>query len=243
MERNRQTKVLVIIALVLAICGMTLGFAAFSSTLNISSSATVTPNSNDFKVVVYGATNYDDINWENFFETDVDMTKWSYDYAVPIDRSDTGLSATNATIDNTNFIVSNMSAEFIEPSTFSIGYIFLIKNEGEYGTYISIPQYLKDQYLSGEHMGTCTPGDGATKELVQEACEGIFAGITSVINSNGENISNYLVDPTASDYMIGVGDYVLVSYEIGYEGEARADGPFSVKFEDFKITFSTAPSK
>ena len=33
---------------------MTVGFAAFSTTLNISSSATVTPNSEDFKIVAYG---------------------------------------------------------------------------------------------------------------------------------------------------------------------------------------------
>ncbi|MBQ3511969.1 MAG: hypothetical protein IJA30_06735 [Bacilli bacterium] len=49
MEKERQIKLLSIIALVVAITGMTLGFAAFSTTLNISSSATVTPNSEDFK--------------------------------------------------------------------------------------------------------------------------------------------------------------------------------------------------
>ena len=52
MEKTRQIKILSIVALVVAIAGMTLGFAAFSTTLSISSSATVTPNSDDFKVVV-----------------------------------------------------------------------------------------------------------------------------------------------------------------------------------------------
>ena len=66
MEKNRQIKILSIVALVLAIAGMSLGFAAFSSTLTISSSATVTPNSNDFKVVVYGLKNYDDFNSSDF---------------------------------------------------------------------------------------------------------------------------------------------------------------------------------
>ena len=243
MRYDRKVKILSIIVLVIAVVGMSLGFAAFSATLNISSSATVTPNSADFKVKVYGLTDYDAIDFERFFNSNLDMSIWSSDYSTAIDKDNLGINATNATINNTNFTVSNMSAEFTEPSNFSIGYIFLIKNEGAYGTYISIPEYLKQMYLSGEHMGTCTPGVGATEELVQEACEGVYSLITAVYSSNGDNISNYLVNPTASDYLIGVDDYVVVAYEIGYSGDARADGPFSVEFEDFKITFSTAQSK
>ena len=55
MEKTRQIKLLSIVLLVIAITGMTLGFAAFSTTLSISSSATVTPNSEDFKVVMLGS--------------------------------------------------------------------------------------------------------------------------------------------------------------------------------------------
>ena len=51
MERHRQVKMLSIIALVIAIVGMSLGFAAFSTTLSISSSASVNPSGEDFKVV------------------------------------------------------------------------------------------------------------------------------------------------------------------------------------------------
>ena len=46
---KRKTKIITIVALVIAIFGMTLGFAAFSATLNISTSATVAPNSEDLK--------------------------------------------------------------------------------------------------------------------------------------------------------------------------------------------------
>lgn len=242
MERNRKMKILSIIALVLAIAGMSLGFAAFSSTLTISSSATVTPNGNDFKVVVYGLKSLSGFNIEEVFASGPDMTEWSSDYASALDSYNTGVNATNAVIDNTNFTVSNMSAEFTEPSQV-IGYAFLIKNEGKYGTYISIPQYLKDMYLSGEHMGTCTAGDGATEELVQAACNGVFGQITAVYSSDGTDVSNKLVSSSQGEHLIDVGDYVVVIYAIGYEGETRADGPFSVKFADFKITFSTAQSK
>ena len=66
MEKTRQMKILSIIALVVAIAGMTLGFASFSTTLSISSSATVIPNSEDFKVV---------LSWS---ETDSNVKNLSY---------------------------------------------------------------------------------------------------------------------------------------------------------------------
>ena len=54
MRKDRKVQILSIVALVLAITGMSLGFAAFSSTLTISSSATVTPNSDDFSMTFLG---------------------------------------------------------------------------------------------------------------------------------------------------------------------------------------------
>ena len=43
---SRSSKVVAIVALVVAVIGLGIGFAAFSSTLTISSSATVTPSAN-----------------------------------------------------------------------------------------------------------------------------------------------------------------------------------------------------
>ena len=50
MERNRKQKLLMIIALVVAIASLSLGFAAFSIILNILSNASVSPSSDTFKV-------------------------------------------------------------------------------------------------------------------------------------------------------------------------------------------------
>lgn len=50
MEHNRSQKLLMIIALIMGIASLSIGFAAFSTTLNISSSASVSPNSGDFKI-------------------------------------------------------------------------------------------------------------------------------------------------------------------------------------------------
>ena len=50
MYKTKKEKILMIIALVVGIASLSIGFAAFSTTLNISSSASVNPNSDNFKV-------------------------------------------------------------------------------------------------------------------------------------------------------------------------------------------------
>ena len=54
MKQNKQSKLVAILALCVSVVGLTLGFAAFSNTLTISSSATVKPDQKDFKIVAYG---------------------------------------------------------------------------------------------------------------------------------------------------------------------------------------------
>jgi len=51
MRTIRQKKMIRLWLLVMIISGLTIGFAAFSNTLNIKSSTTVKPNPSNFKVV------------------------------------------------------------------------------------------------------------------------------------------------------------------------------------------------
>ena len=75
MRRRQKTKTVAIIALTISVLGLTLGFAAFSNVLTISSSATVTPNESDFKLQLYGMprTYYDDEFTEEDAEDFYDM--------------------------------------------------------------------------------------------------------------------------------------------------------------------------
>ena len=50
MNESKSYKIIAIIALLLGIVGVTLGYAAFSSTLTISSSAEVKPDPSTFNV-------------------------------------------------------------------------------------------------------------------------------------------------------------------------------------------------
>ena len=51
MEKNRSTQLIAIIALVVGIIGLSVGFASFSSVLSIKSSADVKPDKDSFTVV------------------------------------------------------------------------------------------------------------------------------------------------------------------------------------------------
>ena len=95
--KNKTFKIISIVALLLGIVGITLGYAAFSSTLKIESSAEVAPNESSFNV---------DFSSSNTSVVEEDITP-------ALNTNVTGFSATNAEIDNTtNPVISNLHATF-----------------------------------------------------------------------------------------------------------------------------------
>lgn len=228
MEKARQVKILSIVALVLAIAGMTLGFAAFSTTLSISSSATVTPNSDDFKITIYGIKDssfYDTFADNNYAYTDSDI---SDSYGVALDSDAT---STTASIDNVSHTISNINASFSNEG--DVQYAFIIKNEGKYDAYLDLTDKKTGSIIAVLLNKNCIAKDGATESLVASACNGVQAAVGFVDKETGREIST-----TESYYKITSGDYVLFTVMMNYSGPF-ADGPFDVEFEDFQLKFST----
>ena len=152
MEKQRQIKILSIVALVLAISAMTLGFAAFSTTLNISSSASVTPSSADFSVK---------------FSTS--QTSLVTDAVAPSSKT-SGITTTNGTIVNgVSPTLSNLSSTFTSPGQYA-EYTVYARNTGEYTAYLNNINYLGDK--------TCIASSGTTESLVQSACNSINITVT-----------------------------------------------------------------
>lgn len=228
MEKNRSSKIVALIALVIAVVGITLGFAAFSNTLTISSSASVKPNADEFKLMIYGLTDSSELS--NIVSgQSPDFSKWSTTSIMPADYSN-GVEASDAIVNNTDFTISNIAVDFVEPATYA-KYIFAIKNEGEYDAYMDFSSY--GTSVIGK---TCTAGEGTTQTLVDEACEEMFLG-GELFDSSFQSIN------ITGSYKIAVGDYLYIRLDVRYIGSdstARADGPFSVKFDDIKVDFSTA---
>ncbi|MBO4245724.1 MAG: hypothetical protein J5892_03170 [Bacilli bacterium] len=208
---NNAYKIISIIALVLGVLGVTLGYAAFSSTLTISSSANVTPSSSTFNV--------------DFSSSSSSVVA---DPITPtLNKTATGFSATNATINNSSDpIISNLVATFTEPGQ-SVTYDFYAYNAGEFIA------YLNGINFSGSK--TCTAVTGTTQALVNSACNGITLSVKvgsedATTTSIGSISGHSLAKNTAEQVT------VVISY---VSGSAVADGNFNVTLPDIVLTYDS----
>ena len=208
--KNKTFKIISIVALLLGIVGITLGYAAFSSTLKIESSAEVIPNESSFNV---------DFSSSNTSVVEDDITP-------TLNTNVTGFSATNAEIDNTsNPVISNLHATFTEPGQ-SATYTFYAYNRGEYLA------YLNSIIFTGNK--TCTARTNTNQALVDTACTGISLSIQvtgiDATTTSLSSISNHTLAINSADTITVVIDYAA--------GSGRADGDFDVTFPDITLTYN-----
>ena len=217
MEKNRQTKVLSIIALVLAITGMSLGFAAFSTTLNISSSASVTPDSSTFKVGFYRSNTSALAGGPSGEEIDATKTGNAFAKDVYVDDGST--------------TISKLEANFTAPGE-SVTYSFYVGNSGEYDAYL---KEINFNNLTGATSNkVCVAGTGATASLVDAACNDI------VLTVSVHDINASTSMTSISSKMLTKKTFTPITVTIEYlSNGARADGPFTVSFGDISLEYST----
>ena len=211
MNDNRGYKIISIIALVLGAVGVTLGYAAFSSTLTISSSAEVNPAATNFNV--------DFSSSASSVVTD--------DITPTLNKTVSGFTATDASIDNSSDpVISNLKATFTEPGQ-SVTYTFYAYNAGEYVA------YLNGINFSGSK--TCTPKTGTTQSLVASACNGIClsvkVGSEDATTTSVGTISGHSLAKNSSEQIT-----VTISYA---SGSAIADGNFDVTLPDIVLNYDS----
>ncbi|MBQ3511970.1 MAG: hypothetical protein IJA30_06740 [Bacilli bacterium] len=232
MEKQRRVKILSIVALVLAISAMTLGFSAFSTTLNISSSATVTPNASDFKMMVYGLN--DDVTEDDYNEYTLDSNLYTSTNSIrPIlggawNGLSSPLSSTIGTISSTSnsIVISNMSVGFYKP-TEQIIYPMIIYNEGKY-----------DAYVTSEILGEkeCTTTESTMTPLMEYACEQVNM-VFELYTSDGDEIYN----SENNNIVLKSGEYIYAHLYMEYSDSSNqlSDGSFNIKFPNIELSFST----
>ena len=187
MEKNRETKIIAVTSMIIAVITLTIGYAVFSKNLNIQNmSATVKANEANFKVKFSNlSTKLDESDIQPYFT----------EGAVG-----TGLSAH---IDNSgvNPKLTNMGGAFdtmVDDYGNNSGYIYYSLysiNDGEYDAYLksikmsNVPGY--DKPL------VCMPNEGTSKELVDEACKNLHVkvSVTSAYIPNQQQKS-YFIDAT-----------------------------------------------
>ena len=80
--------------------------------------------------------------------------------------------------------------------------------------------------------GTCTAGEETSETLVNEACP--YVTISTIID-RFDNSGN-------SPLQIKKGEYIMLQRQIWYDSNGkRADGDFSVSFEDLTLEFTSVP--
>lgn len=211
---NRKTKIFIIVLLIVCVVQLSIGFAAFSQVLNISSSLKVTPESSYFKV--------------NFSSS---PTALATSNIVPT-KSDSKIVATNAVIDNTNDpTITNMYAVFTEPGQY-VEYTFYSFNTGKYLAYLNEVNF---KNISGETLTKkCTPLIGAREDLVQAVCGDIELSIQvgpTLFKATNNNINSHTLAREASE---------KVKVKIVYTNNDHwADGDFEVSFGNITLDYGS----
>lgn len=216
MERDRSTKVIAIVALCVAVFGLSVGFAAFSNDLTIQSEATVKPDSNDFDV--------------NFSSVNTSET----DGAVTATTSGASVTAQNATISNaTDPTISGIKVEFTEPGQ-SATYSFFAHNAGKYDAFLNSVSF-KNATDAPTNID-CVAAEGTSAAMVASACDGISIKVQvgeTTFTGTTPNIANHKLPIDQNQY-----EPVVVTIEYA-AGAARADGDFQVKIGDIVLTYGS----
>lgn len=216
MEKNRKVQIIAIVALIVGIVGLSIGFAAFSSVLNIQASANVKPDSSTLNVDFSSA------------EDKVEIAE-----ITPTATPNT-LVTTNGVIDNSGDpTISNLSATFTEPGQ-SVVYKFYAYNAGELNAYLKSIVFSN---VTGQNATKiCTAAQGTTDALVQKACDKI-----SVKVKVGNELETTTGKASITGHTLSKGNGELVTVTLEYEaGADRADGDFTVAFGNITLNYSSA---
>ena len=220
-----KNKGVTIAALIIAIIGLSIGFAAFSNTLTIRSSASVNPT-NTMRVV--------------FSKSSSGEVTGAVNSVLP----DNSTYGDGATIDNSasqNSVLKDIHAKFTAPNqTVKYNTDLYVVNVGNYQAQLTGVTF---KNITGESVfKKCTAvttnkqeSEIATDSLVQQACNGISISV---------KIGNKVATPsdTSLNYQIlNVGASLPVEVTITYaNGSAYADGDFEVEFGDIEISATSA---
>lgn len=214
MEKRRYSKIIAVVALVLAVVGLTLGFAAFSNTLTISSSAAVNPSAETFKVQFSSSESALETNGVTGVATG-------------------GATAGTATVTGTT--VSNLTAGFTAPGQ-TVSYTFYTHNTGEYEAFLNSITFANVTDQNAAKICAAVDTTKTTASLVSAACEDISVSVTA----GATTADGSLADISGHSLVAKTGkETVTVTITYAANGD-RADGDFNVSFGDVSLVYDTA---
>ena len=210
MTRNNNSKVIAVVALIVAVVGLGIGFAAFTSTLTISANATVTPSASTFNVAFDTAYGTKGIT------------------CTPTGATMSGTPTVAATA------ITGIKAAFTEPGQ-KVVCTAQVKNTGEYAAYLKSVTFSKTAPAC-----TKTADGGATESLVTAACSSISMTVKVGTDTNLAALTATKTGITGHSLAKTTGSEVITLTLEYASGGARADGAFTVDFGNISLLYSTA---
>ena len=217
---NRNVKIIAIAALLVAVAGVSIGFAAFTRTLTIEAGANVTPT-DDFNVVFSKSSS------SVTTEGGVDASS----------KTPSTLTTSTAVISNDASggpTISNLHATFTQPGQ-SATYTFYAYNNSSYDAYLT-------NFIFTPAATKCTASTGSTvtSALMTAACPDINVKVT--VGSGDSNTANVTASKSVTNHTLAAGSAELVTVVISYDTVANqtlADGAFDVDFGTIQLKYKT----
>ena len=246
MEKDRTVKVIAILALVVAVAGLSVGFAAFTSVLTIEPTAIVIPEDNMHVIFSDNASGVPS-------STTIAGVPNAAMTAAATALSEAGVTApnlpaaANATIDN-----SNLKA----PKVTGLVVTFTAPGQSAYYDLYAVNQMSYDAFLRSITFDTskftCTPDTGTDATTAQAVCQSIRVDATYdnagtgaaaayvVGNGTGTNAKSEYTAATANTLgSTGKPIRVTISYP---DGSPETNGKVTVRMPDVLFTFSSTSS-
>ena len=179
-DKDKHTKYITIIALLLGVVGLSFGFAAYTRAINISANVDITPETSEYNGGV------------------LSTQKGKVATGMVSATTTSGASAEDAIL--TKDTISNLSAHFTKPGQ-SAKYSFYGFNDNEIETYLN-------SVVFGSK--TCKAFDGETTEKVLKACDSINMTIkigNQTFKSTDVEIKNHKLDIQDSEDITVVIEY------------------------------------
>lgn len=215
MEKNRDSKVIAIIALVIAVVGLSVGFAAFTQNLQITPTATVKADSSKFKVEFSNST--------EVISGDSETVQGKF-----ATGEEAGGNAGTATITATT--MTNATATITKDDQ-EITYEWYVVNDGELDAYLTKVEFNPQSIAcaaTGESMAE------ANTDLINTACKTIK--VTLTVDSDDYTTTDNSM--TGKKITAGDNKKVKLSIKAG-EGTTLTDSDYTVTVGTITLTYSS----
>lgn len=220
---NQNYKIIAIAALLVAVAGVSLGFAAFSRTLTIETSANVNPT-DDFDVV--------------FSKTNSSVTtEGGVDASTKTPSTLTTQTAIIANDETGGPKISNLHATFTQPGQ-SATYTFYAYNDSNYDAFLT-----NIVFTPAATKCTASTGSSVTSALMNAACQDIDVKIT--VGASDTNTANVAASKSVTSHQLASKNAELVTVVISYNTVANqtlADGAFDVDLGTIQLKYKTVDS-